>query len=910
MAKEDSSSEMEFHEEFVKMVTPVGEPNFRLLSPTPASHSNCRNIQSVSVLPLPTVDHSVVDRRNEERSKEYLRRRKLEEIKKGKSIAFDHEDQDRSVNVKRRKFIEVASQKSKLKNWEFYFQVGKHKKPKIGAPNLDFVKSFEEKLTKSQLQIFSDTCFGFFLKLPPVMLQTQLIHSLLMMEVVQEKTDEIWLLVNGSLIHFGLGEFAIMTGLKCNGVAHENCISREKNDLIDRCFAGIKKITVQTVADFFEGKRWATDHDAIKISILHFINTFLLCDLPENKVPNWHFEVVESGEYETYPWGKLVFHETFASLKKVLRGKIGKKFSKLFGFPLAFQDWFYECCAQSNEQFAIMIGKRIPRILSWKVLTSPNSIKVSEMLSATKLKVRNISATPFEKSTMNLNDLFEDVVVNDESNGVEVASLLVDDDFTTTPPVSNISKNKPESVPSMNNMNLIDEIRRISDGQKELREDFQVVKQEVHSLKKLMIESDSKISNAIEALSKKVERNNDSEYEEFRGRGMNVDFDDGYYKNNVNCDQHVTLHLDNIQTINEDSNNEAKIVGEVETIELAPELLSSDYIDVPESQIHQFTCQVAHKQIDKSCYSEVENIMTGHLIRNRRPIPLHQSPYLNSIGSGDNMNGVASSKSIVTWVHPFGSFTMDDDCFKEMGEFREWMNEGRRPRNRKYPYIKKDNTLNPPFEFGKTTINKKDWFHKFAFGGQSLESSHLDVILYYLRKKGMYDDVPVKFTTTDYLFDLKIQALYKKFIENNGDSDVVKPEHDIAKYILGEFVLSNMPWHTVDHILFPLCVDEQWVMTRLSFKDRLIYVYDSTSDAAFRAKIRSSVDAYRFIIPLFLLILNFFGKRNDIQLNNGPYKNKALVDPFNVMMIKDLPSQLAADRGIYVALFAERFICG
>uniref|UniRef100_M1DVZ1 Ulp1 protease family, C-terminal catalytic domain containing protein n=1 Tax=Solanum tuberosum TaxID=4113 RepID=M1DVZ1_SOLTU len=119
-----------------------------------------------------------------------------------------------------------------------------------------------------------------------------------------------------------------------------------------------------------------------------------------------------------------------------------------------------------------------------------------------------------------------------------------------------------------------------------------------------------------------------------------------------------------------------------------------------------------------------------------------------------------------------------------------------------------------------------------------------------------------------------------------------------------------MPWHTVDHISFPLCVDEQWVMAKLSFKDRLIYVYDSMSDAVFRAKICSFVDAYRFIIPLFLLILNFFGKRNDIQLNNGPYKNKALVDPFNVMMIKDLPSQLAADCGIYVALFAERFICG
>lgn len=46
------------------------------------------------------------------------------------------------------------------------------------------------------------------------------------------------------------------------------------------------------------------------------------------------------------------------------------------------------------------------------------------------------------------------------------------------------------------------------------------------------------------------------------------------------------------------------------------------------------------------------------------------------------MNGRASSKNIVTWVHPFKSFTMDNNCFKEMGEFREWVNEGHRPRNK------------------------------------------------------------------------------------------------------------------------------------------------------------------------------------------------------------------------------------
>lgn len=83
--------------------------------------------------------------------------------------------------------------------------------------------------------------------------------------------------------------------------------------------------------------------------------------------------------------GKISISSDLCILEKCLRGKIGKQFSRLYGFSLAFQDWFYECCAQSSEEFTIMVGERIPRILSWKVLTSPNSTKVSEMLSATKV---------------------------------------------------------------------------------------------------------------------------------------------------------------------------------------------------------------------------------------------------------------------------------------------------------------------------------------------------------------------------------------------------------------------------------------------------------------------------------------------------------------------------------------------
>ncbi|KAG5570593.1 hypothetical protein H5410_060359 [Solanum commersonii] len=114
---------------------------------------------------------------------------------------------------------------------------------------------------------------------------------------------------------------------------------------------------------------------------------------------------------------------------------------------------------------------------------------------------------------------------------------------------------------------------------------------------------------------------------------------------------------------------------------------------------------------------------------------------------------------------------------------------------------------------------------------------------------------------------------------------MVKEDSSTEMELHDEFV-ENCLVISTNKCMFPLCVDDQWLMARISFKDRSIYVYDSMGDAAFRANIRSYFDAYRFIISLFLLILNFFGKRTDIQLNNGP------------------------DRGIYVALFAERFICG
>ncbi|PHT65626.1 hypothetical protein T459_30051 [Capsicum annuum] len=70
----------------------------------------------------------------------------------------------------------------------------------------------------------------------------------------------------------------------------------------------------------------------------------------------------------------------------------------------------------------------------------------------------------------------------------------------------------------------------------------------------------------------------------------------------------------------------------------------------------------------------------------------------------------------------------------------------------------------------------------------------------------------------------------------------------------------NNPWHTVDHILIPICVDGHWILTILSFKDRIIYVYDSMRGARHDEKIRSAVEPFAIVILYFLLAQTFIEK--------------------------------------------------
>ncbi|OIT05882.1 hypothetical protein A4A49_13314 [Nicotiana attenuata] len=82
--------------------------------------------------------------------------------------------------------------------------------------------------------------------------------------------------VNDSRLRFGLGEFALVTGLKYKGDTSIESIA--ENRFISKYF-GTASVTFAQLADCFKKKKWETDDDALKIAILYFVNNFLLSQL-------------------------------------------------------------------------------------------------------------------------------------------------------------------------------------------------------------------------------------------------------------------------------------------------------------------------------------------------------------------------------------------------------------------------------------------------------------------------------------------------------------------------------------------------------------------------------------------------------------------------------------------------------
>ncbi|KAF4393260.1 hypothetical protein G4B88_001994 [Cannabis sativa] len=216
-------------------------------------------------------------------------------------------------------------------------------------------------------------------------------------------------------------------------------------------------------------------------------------------------------------------------------------------------------------------------------------------------------------------------------------------------------------------------------------------------------------------------------------------------------------------------------------------------------------------------------------------------------------------------------------------------------------YLKGKDKIVPPFRFGVEDVATKMWFHKLAYPGQCLTNSHLDIIFYYLRKKGKYAKEPkVKFTTTDCLFFKTIHALYEKFVAQKKDLSLITAQHAIADYIRGGKMLCGSPWHLCDHVLFIIHMETEshWILGRLNIEERRMYMYNSLSIAM---KDSAAIKACQ---PFAVLLPHFFALFDEFKKENKP----VCLDPFEVVKVDGLPQQTSNDCGCFVASFAEYFI--
>ncbi|GER37924.1 coenzyme PQQ synthesis protein E [Striga asiatica] len=241
---------------------------------------------------------------------------------------------------------------------------------------------------------------------------------------------------------------------------------------------------------------------------------------------------------------------------------------------------------------------------------------------------------------------------------------------------------------------------------------------------------------------------------------------------------------------------------------------------------------------------------------------------------------------------PLDSFFEDDD-----EEFELWIRKGllKHPNMKRDGvifYDKKHGTIDPGFDFNVAQISDKAWFYTLFEPGYS----HIEVIFYYLRKIGLYSNLKVamRYTTTDPFFDETIKSLYLRYIEHASES-VIDVSSLISDYIMGYKQICGKPWFEVDHVLFPIYIEldkvGRWILGRLSFVDRLFYVYNSRWSVNDDSEVAKSVKCYSDILPVSLDLVGFYKKRYDIKQKNWRYVTKKITEPFDIVIVKGLPGE-------------------
>ncbi|XP_070046109.1 uncharacterized protein [Nicotiana tomentosiformis] len=323
--------------------------------------------------------------------------------------------------------------------------------------------------------------------------------------------------------------------------------------------------------------------------------------------------------------------------------------------------------------------------------------------------------------------------------------------------------------------------------------------------------------------------------------------------------------------------------------------------DGPSFAILTPTPPTTQMSIDEGLSMEVEGNVEEELGRGKRNKKLSwqlKSPFEQKRKRGTSMAHNENTPKYTGWIKSKYTrtciFYYAKDDKNLLKKFIGWLGKekwkGRKKVGQTDIYAEDNGVRKNPYKLYHQKISRKMFFLELADSSFVLDDKHIDIALYYLRKKECYHPCahPFRCTTTDILFDNYMLIVYKDF--NEDASDLFWCDDNqlvLTPYVWGDNRRCGIAWTEVDKIFFPcrLPSEDNDVVTHfllgvLDLNERKIDVYDSIYSEPYEQGMKH-IEMYARMIPHLLKFSQFeknhksFGNafnKFDIQWQRSPHQ--------------------------------------
>ncbi|KAH0702098.1 hypothetical protein KY285_016376 [Solanum tuberosum] len=600
--------------------------------------------------------------------------------------------------------------------------------------------------------------------------------------------------------------------------------------------------------------------------------------LPESRYPdneyqisNRDFYLVESGQFNSYPWGLDVYKKLSDSVRHELKST--HKYYRLGGLPLDLQIWIFECCSKVDEDIAIRVVDSIPRILNWKTIAESPWQKYIEkcLFMPTKNKFENIVASEDEVSKFRLpepRDYNAEILKLEPKGSSHGLEMLTNEVIELRKELVKVNENNKALEEKIDlGFNQIKEF--VVNSNKQLLEDISLLFAKSGGSSSVIREvrepSKKQAGETFSGHDAHVMRSNQNEESQVLKTSVRFADVENVERVSSKIEEDVAgIAIEKVLSEVVADINVQK-VADVNTIGVQPYDATEDYqkplhtldafifLDEDLSQINRTEESYLKKRapVDQN----KKKVTPKKRGRKKNPGKLITSPYTQHFESGGTL---CVTRQFFETKHPFSYATGGDNESDLIDSFIKWL----------YMGTKKS----PTFELGICNVAERHWFFKLAHSGQEWCDEHIDVIFYYLRKKGKYEvNSNVRFTTTDCVFKTKITTSFFQLCDahENKKNYKVKYSDDIA---------------------------------------RSLEVYDSfPARDGVNFEVKNIVEMLLIVLPYYLSVVKFYDKRPELKAT-PKYSG---IDEFEKIefhfITKGVPRQQddSLDCGVFVAAFAE-----